>query len=131
MRFTTGALVSLGFAVVHGLPLASTDTEAISGCRVDLNPTLDPPQNTASNILYHTLSKWVSTTATTYISSNCLDTRNTTKAPFSVTFKANMIPNYPSDDDLSAVLNTWLGTYLVGGASSARDDYAITGVTCS
>ncbi|KAI1753384.1 hypothetical protein F4782DRAFT_529695 [Xylaria castorea] len=127
MRFTTGALVSLGFAVVYGLPLTSTDT---SGCRVDLVPTLSPPQNAASNILYHTLSKWVKTTATTYVSSDYLDTRNTTKAPFSVTFKANMIPDFQSDDELSTVLDTWVGTYLVGGASSARDDYAVTGVTC-
>ncbi|KAI0197324.1 hypothetical protein EV127DRAFT_416266 [Xylaria flabelliformis] len=127
MHFTTGALVSLGFAVVHGLPLASTET---SGCRVDLAPTLNPPQNAASNILYHTLSKWVKTTDTSYISSDYLDTRNTTKAPFSVTFKANVIPNFQSDDELSTVLNTWVGTYLVGGTSSARDDYAVTGVTC-
>ncbi|KAI8952752.1 hypothetical protein F4801DRAFT_203646 [Xylaria longipes] len=128
MHFTTGALVSLGFAAVHGLPLAPTD---FSGCRVDLAPTLNPPQNAASNILYHTLSKWVKTTSTTYFSSDYLDTRNTTKAPFSVTFKANVIPNFQSDDELSTVLNTWLGTYLVGGASPARDDYVVTGVTCS
>ncbi|KAI0491151.1 hypothetical protein F4859DRAFT_35849 [Xylaria cf. heliscus] len=128
MHFTTGTLVSLGFAVVNGLPLTSTES---SGCRVDLAPTLNPPQNAASNILYHTLSKWVSTTQTTYISSDYLDTRNTTKAPFSVTFKANAIPNFQSTDELSAVLDTWLGSYLVGGATSARDDYVITAITCS
>ncbi|KAI0454587.1 hypothetical protein F5B21DRAFT_504281 [Xylaria acuta] len=128
MHFTAGALVSLGFAAVHGLPLTSTES---SGCRVDLAPTLNPPRNAASNILYHTLSKWVNTTAATYISSDYLDTRNTTKAPFSVTFRAGMIPDFQSNDALSAVLDTWLGSYLVGGASSAYDDYAITGVTCS
>jgi hypothetical protein len=42
-----------------------------------------------------------------------------------------MIPDFQTEDELSAVLNTWVGTYLVGGATSAHDDYAITGVACS
>ncbi|KAJ2992262.1 hypothetical protein NUW58_g2228 [Xylaria curta] len=128
MRFTTAFLVPLGLAVVHSLPLTPTDP---SGCRVDLAPTLSQPQNAASNILYHSLSKWVATSGSLYISSNYLDTRNTTKAPFSVTFKVNMIPDFMTEDALSGVLDTWLGTYLVGGASAVRDDYAITGVTCT
>ncbi|KAI0875537.1 hypothetical protein GGS24DRAFT_289059 [Hypoxylon argillaceum] len=128
MHFTTGALLSLGLAAVNALPLASS---APSGCRVELSPTLSQPQNAASNILFHTLSKWVNTTKTSYFSSNYLDTQNTTKAPFSVLFKADMIPDFQTDSAISSVLDTWVGTYLVGGTTPAHDDYAITGVTCS
>lgn len=46
-------------------------------------------------------------------------------------FKANMIPDYLSEDSIAAVLETWMGTYLVGGEAPAADDYAITKVTCS
>ncbi|KAI1130971.1 hypothetical protein F5Y10DRAFT_99847 [Nemania abortiva] len=128
MRFTTGSLLSLGLAAaVNGLPAAPTS----SGCRVALAPTLSQPQNAASNILYHTLSKWTNSTKSLYFSSNYLDTSNTTKAPFSVMFKADMIPDFQSTDSISSVLDTWIGTYLVGGATPAHDDYAITGVTCS
>ncbi|KAJ8111589.1 hypothetical protein ONZ43_g5585 [Nemania bipapillata] len=127
MYFSTGALLSLGLATVHGLPLSSS---ASSGCRVELSPTLSQPQNAASNILFHTLSKWVNTTKATYFSSNYLDTQNTTKAPFSVVFKADMIPDFQTDEAISSVLDTWVGTYLVGGATPSHDDYAITGVTC-
>jgi hypothetical protein len=49
MRFTTGSLVSLGLAAVHGLPVPPAE---ISGCRVVLAPTLSQPQNAASNILF-------------------------------------------------------------------------------
>ncbi|KAI0405219.1 hypothetical protein F4802DRAFT_188692 [Xylaria palmicola] len=128
MRFSAGSLLFLGVAAVNGLPQASTES---SGCRVDLTPTLHQPQNTASNILYHTLSKWASSTKSSYVSSGCLDTRNTTQAPFSVTFRAGAIPDFQTTEALSGVLDGWLGTYLVGGAEAAKDDYAITGVTCS
>ncbi|KAI0108702.1 hypothetical protein GGR51DRAFT_123782 [Nemania sp. FL0031] len=129
MRFTTGSLLSLGLAAaVHGLPAAPPTS---SGCRVDLAPTLSQPQNAASNILYHTLSKWVNSTKALYFSTNYLDTQNTTKAPFSVMFKADMIPDFQTSEAISAVLDTWVGTYLVGGATPAKDDYAITDVVCS
>ncbi|KAI1171230.1 hypothetical protein F4777DRAFT_566128 [Nemania sp. FL0916] len=127
MHFTTASLVSFGLAAVHALPLTSTVS---SGCRMDLAPTLTQPQNAASNILYHTLSKWASATDSSYASSNYLDTQNTVKAPYSVTFKADTIPDFQSTGSISAVLDTWIGTYLIGGNSSAKDDYAITGVTC-
>ncbi|KAI3339892.1 hypothetical protein F4824DRAFT_40843 [Ustulina deusta] len=130
MRFTTASLVSVGLAAVRGLPLTG-DTDLVLGCRVDLAPTLSQPQNAASNILYGTLSKWVSTTKASYFSTSYLDTRNTTTAPFSVMFKSNTIPDYLSEDQLSTVLDTWMGTYLVGGATPTHDDYAITGVACS
>ncbi|KAI3324914.1 hypothetical protein HD806DRAFT_458965 [Xylariaceae sp. AK1471] len=128
MRFAVGSLVSLGLAVVRGLPLSPTE---FSGCRVALTPTLNQPQNAASNILFHTLSKWSRSTGSTYVSSDYLDSRNTTSAPFSVTFKSHMIPDFQTGDELSAVLDTWVGTYLVGGATPVHDDYAITEVTCS
>ncbi|KAI8624329.1 hypothetical protein F5Y19DRAFT_480707 [Xylariaceae sp. FL1651] len=131
MHFTTGSIVSLGLAAiaaVDGLPLAPSAT---SGCRVSLAPTLAQPQNAASNILFHTLSKWVNSTGSSYMSSDSLDTKNTTEAPFSVLFKANAIQDFQTDDEMNAVLDTWVGTYLVGGAAPAQDDYAITGVTCS
>ncbi|GAP84052.1 hypothetical protein SAMD00023353_0601750 [Rosellinia necatrix] len=131
MRFTAASLLSLGLAAaVHGLPLGSDAPSDPSGCRVDFAPTLSKPQNAASNILYHTLSKWVKTSETTYISSDYLDTRNITKAPFSVLFKSGMIPDFQSTDEIRGVLNTWVGTYLVGGDTPVNDDYAITGVTC-
>ncbi|KAI0533547.1 hypothetical protein GGR58DRAFT_506227 [Xylaria digitata] len=78
-----------------------------------------------------TLSKWVNSTQSLYFSTSYLDTRNTTKAPFSVVFKDNMIPDFQTTDSIAAVLNTWVGTYLVGGATPKPDDYAITGVSCS
>lgn len=128
MRFTAASLLSLGLVAVHGHPLAHAEP---SGCRVDLVPTLSHPQNAASNILYNSLSKWVKTTETSYISSNYLDTRNTTKAPFSVMFKSNMIPDFPSTDKIGGVLDKWVGTYLIGGETAKEDDFAITGVACS
>ncbi|KAI1424394.1 hypothetical protein F5Y12DRAFT_715341 [Xylaria sp. FL1777] len=131
MRFNTLTLASVGLAAVHGLPLDTGDDIAGSGCRMSLTPTLSQPQNAASNILYSTLSKWVTSTNSLYFSSNYLDTRNTTKAPFSVMFKANMIPDYLSEDSIAAVLDTWMGTYLIGGATPAHDDYAITQVKCA
>ncbi|KAI1352077.1 hypothetical protein F5Y01DRAFT_98699 [Xylaria sp. FL0043] len=131
MRFTTLSLASLGLAAVYGLPVTSDDDVNPAGCRVALTPTASNPQNAASNILYSTLSKWTSSTNSLYFSSNYLDTRNTTKAPFSVMFKANMIPDYQSEDQIAAVLDTWMGTYLIGGETPVADDYAITAVTCS
>ncbi|KAI0431844.1 hypothetical protein F5Y09DRAFT_176392 [Xylaria sp. FL1042] len=131
MRFITLSLASLGLAAVHGLPTSSDDDISPAGCRMDLVPTLSQPQNAASKILYSTLSKWTSSTNSLYFSSNYLDTRNTTKAPFSVMFKANMIPDYQSEDQIAAVLDSWMGTYLIGGATPVADDYAITGVACS
>lgn len=131
MRSAAASLLLLGLAVVHGLPLTSTESDGPSGCRVNLDPTLSRPQNAASNILYNTLTKWVRSTQTTYISSNYLDTRNTTAAPFSVMFKSNMIPDYQSTESISAVLDKWVGTYLIGGESPTHDDYLITGVACS
>ncbi|KAI1363438.1 hypothetical protein F5Y08DRAFT_340623 [Xylaria arbuscula] len=131
MRFTTAALVSVGLAAVQGVPLTSRDDAAVTGCRISLSPTASQPQNTAQNILYNTLTKWTESTKSLYFSSKYLDTKNTTKAPFSVMFKANMIPDYLSEDSIAAVLDTWMGTYLAGGATPAADDFAITKVTCS
>ncbi|TGJ83931.1 hypothetical protein E0Z10_g4851 [Xylaria hypoxylon] len=128
MRFTTASLVSVGLAAVHGLPLATSD---FSGCRVDLAATLNQPQNAAIKILYGTLSKWVNSTAAPYFSSDYLDTRNTTKAPFSVLFKGNMIPDFQSEESMASVLDSWVGTYLIGGATPSFDDYVITAVICS
>ncbi|GAW17301.1 hypothetical protein ANO14919_067570 [Xylariales sp. No.14919] len=128
MRFTAASLLSVGLAAVHGLPLAAPDS---AGCRVDLAPTLPQPQNAASNILYSTLSKWVKSTGALYFSTSYLDTRNITKAPYSVLFKANMIPDFQTEDSIAAVLDTWVGTYLVGGQAPSSDDYSITAVTCS
>ncbi|KAI0525559.1 hypothetical protein F5B22DRAFT_642570 [Xylaria bambusicola] len=131
MRFTTAVLASVGLAAVQGHPLTSREDAVGSGCRVSLSPTLDQPQNAASNILYSTLSKWTKSTNSLYFSSSYLDTRNTTKAPYSVMFKANMIPDYHTEDSIAAVLETWMGTYLVGGETPAKDDYVITKVTCA
>ncbi|KAI0977141.1 hypothetical protein F4678DRAFT_455285 [Xylaria arbuscula] len=131
MRFITVAIASVGFAAVQGLPLTADDNNSPVGCVLALAPTLSQPQNSASNILYSTISKWSTTTQSSYFSSNYLDTRNTTKAPFSVMFKANMIPDYQTEAQLATVLDSWTGTYLIGGATPKPDDYAITGVTCS
>ncbi|KAF2963109.1 hypothetical protein GQX73_g10475 [Xylaria multiplex] len=128
MRFTTAFVASVGLAAVHAVPLALPDA---TGCRVDLAPTLAQPQNAASNIVFSTLSKWVNSTQSLYFSTSYLDTRNTTKAPFSVVFKDNMIPDFQTTDSIAAVLNTWVGTYLAGGATPKSDDFAITGVNCS
>ncbi|KAI1824721.1 hypothetical protein F4861DRAFT_231089 [Xylaria intraflava] len=131
MRFATGTLISLGLVAAHALPLTSTTTEP-AGCRVDLTPTLSQPEDAAENILYSTITKWENTAEPdSYFTSDYLDTQNTTHAPFFVIFKAGVIPHYESTSTLGAILDTWMGTYLIGGATPTQDDYAITGVTCS
>ncbi|KAI1814545.1 hypothetical protein GGS20DRAFT_585443 [Poronia punctata] len=130
MRFTTGSLILSIASVsvsVSGLPLESRQ-QPPSGCHVDLAPTLSQPQNAASNILYHTLSKWASTSESSYVSSDILDMKNT---PYSVTFKTNVDPNFQTAEQIGAVLEKWVGTYLVGGETAEIDDYAITGFACS
>ncbi|KAI0194598.1 hypothetical protein F4808DRAFT_334786 [Astrocystis sublimbata] len=128
MQFTTGALLSLCLAAVSAAPVT---TASSPGCRVDLKPTEPQVQNAPAVILYSTLTKWTKTTSQDSFSSNYLDTTNIRQAPYSVFFKANMIPDYQNMDKLHGVLDSWMGTFLVGDAQPAADDFTITGVSCA
>ncbi|KAK8166334.1 hypothetical protein IWX90DRAFT_414747 [Phyllosticta citrichinensis] len=83
-----------------------------------------------------TMIKWTKSTDMSSFDSSYCDWSNTAKAPYSVFFKANTIPGYTTLDDLSAVLQPWVGSWLIAGNSGAPNsgvtgDYNITTVTCS
>ncbi|KAK8174486.1 hypothetical protein BC567DRAFT_93879 [Phyllosticta citribraziliensis] len=83
-----------------------------------------------------TMIKWTNSTDMSSFDSSYCDWSNTAKAPYSVFFKANTIPGYKSLDELSAVLQPWVGSWLIAGNSGAPNsgvtgDYNITGVTCA
>ncbi|CAJ2504859.1 Uu.00g122530.m01.CDS01 [Anthostomella pinea] len=127
MRFSIVSVLALA-ASVQAMPAVSPRSE--TGCRVALKATLAKPQKAAEDILLYSMSKWTKSTGTSDFSSNYMDTKNTTAAPYSIVFKANMIPGYETDAEIRAVLDTWVGTYIIGG-ETAQNNWEVTGVACS
>ncbi|KAB2570831.1 hypothetical protein BFW01_g11350 [Lasiodiplodia theobromae] len=105
-----------------------------SGCIVTLNNTRTTPANPAEVILMRTMIKWNNSTNSSGFSSSYCDWSNTIQAPFSIFFYADTIPNYTTTDALAAVLDKWVGTWLISPTTSPATgnagDYNITSVTC-
>ncbi|KAK7537507.1 uncharacterized protein J3D65DRAFT_668151 [Phyllosticta citribraziliensis] len=114
----------------------SLEPRAASGCTIDLASTMTTPSAPGEIITMKTMIKWTNSTDMSSFDSSYCDWSNTAKAPYSVFFKANTIPGYKSLDELSAVLQPWVGSWLIAGNSGAPNsgvtgDYNITGVTCA
>ncbi|OJD35328.1 protein fam47c isoform x1 [Diplodia corticola] len=106
-----------------------------SGCTVYLNSTRTKPANPAENILMKTMIKWNNSTDSSGFSSSYCDWSNTIQDPFSIFFYADTIPDYETTDALAAVLDPWVGTWLVSStpkpATGNAGDYNITAVECT
>ncbi|KAI1421930.1 hypothetical protein F5Y12DRAFT_663526 [Xylaria sp. FL1777] len=126
MRFS---IITLGLAtVVQSAILQTRD----SGCTVNLQPTLNPPQNPVEIITYGSLNRWSAATGGSYIDTTWVDYSGSSAAPYSFKYKANTIPFYETDDEIAAVLsNGWVGTYLAGGATPTDNDFLITSYSCN
>ncbi|GME64840.1 hypothetical protein GTA08_BOTSDO07415 [Neofusicoccum parvum] len=133
MRFTLAAPLA-ALALSASAAPAVVARSSTSGCTVSLESTMTTPASPAENILMKTMIKWNNSTSGSGFSSSYCNWGNTTKAPFSVFFYADTIPDYETTDELAAVLDTWVGTWLVSSnstpASGRPGDYNVTAVTC-
>ncbi|KAK8169159.1 hypothetical protein BKA80DRAFT_308747 [Phyllosticta citrichinensis] len=133
LSVSMAALAVSAPAVAHP---TSLEPRAASGCTIDLASTMTTPSAPGEIIIMKTMIKWTKSTDMSSFDSSYCDWSNTAKAPYSVFFKANTIPGYTTLDDLSAVLQPWVGSWLIAGNSGAPNsgvtgDYNITTVTCS
>ncbi|KAH7028661.1 hypothetical protein B0J12DRAFT_328302 [Macrophomina phaseolina] len=134
MRFTFAAATGMAFsASVAALPALSARASS-SGCSVSLNSTLSKPANPGEIILMRTMLKWSNSTGMSGFSSSYANWSHTVQDPFSVFFYADTIPDYETTDELAAVLDPWVGTWLISSnstpASGTTGDFNITDVTC-
>ncbi|KAK7724901.1 hypothetical protein SLS57_004172 [Botryosphaeria dothidea] len=134
MRYTIAAATAFALSTsVAALP-ALSERASSSGCTVSLNNTLERPANPAEIILMRTMIKWNNSTGMSGFSSSYCNWSHTVNAPFSVFFYADTIPDYETTDELSAVLEPWIGTWLISSnstpSSGTTGDYNITGVAC-
>ncbi|KAI1263640.1 hypothetical protein F5Y18DRAFT_438004 [Xylariaceae sp. FL1019] len=135
MKFAVGSMLFgavIAAAAVQGLP-TNEDTRgtAEAGCRVYMGQTNANPVNPASKIRSYTVLKWMMSNTTTHgMKMEWLDLTNTHQAPFDVTFKIGLIPGYQTAEKLHAVLDKWIGTYLIGDKEQKDDDFLIKSVTC-
>ncbi|KAI1260385.1 hypothetical protein F5Y18DRAFT_432333 [Xylariaceae sp. FL1019] len=127
MQFSIVPLMAFA-AMAQGAVL---EARAFSGCTIQLESTVAEPSGAGELIDYGILNKWVASTGSTDISSAYFT--GTTQAPFSVSFPTNTIAGYETNEELEAVLDPWVGTYLWGGATPDEDnleDFLITAVDC-
>ncbi|KAI1258799.1 hypothetical protein F5Y18DRAFT_443971 [Xylariaceae sp. FL1019] len=122
MRFAIASILSLGLIAT---------TSALPGCSVALAPTLAQPQNAAEVIITSALTKWAKSTGSSYVSSDWVDASHTFQAPYSIMFKAGIIDGFPTDIELSSILEGWIGSYLVGGGSASNNDFKVMEITCN
>ncbi|KAI0426240.1 hypothetical protein F5Y09DRAFT_345907 [Xylaria sp. FL1042] len=125
MRFS---IVTLGLAtVVQSAVLQIRD----SGCTVNLEPTQNPPSDAGEIIAYGSLGRWSKATGGSS-TSTWVDYSGSTAAPYSFKYKANTIPGYETNDQISTVLsNGWIGTYIIGVETASDNDFLITGYSCN